>query len=83
MTIAGVRAHRRPVTRPPPTASKTFEFYNIDLKHYFVTAVAAEANAIDNGSAGPGWVRTGAAYEVFGTAQAAAAARCQLTASAA
>jgi hypothetical protein len=56
-----------PPPPPPPTGGlKTFEFYNIDLQHYFVTAVAAEATAIDNGSAGPGWVRTGASYEVLG-----------------
>jgi hypothetical protein len=36
-----------------------YEFYNTTLRHYFRTASAAEANAIDHGSAGPGWVRTG------------------------
>ena len=36
-----------------------FEFYNAALKHYFRTADPAEAMAIDNGAAGPGWSRTG------------------------
>ena len=58
-----------PPPPPPPTgALKTFEFFNIDLQHFFVTAVPAEATAIDSGSAGPGWVRTGASYEVLGSA---------------
>ena len=35
------------------------EFYNANLDHYFLTADANEAAAIDNGSAGPGWSRTG------------------------
>lgn len=35
------------------------EFYNTSLDHYFITADAAEAATIDNGSAGPGWKRTG------------------------
>lgn len=34
------------------------EFYNSNLNHYFITAEAAEAAAIDSGSAGPGWSRT-------------------------
>ena len=43
----------------------TIEFYNIHLAHYFITAVQAEATAIDNGSAGAGWVRTGFSYDVY------------------
>jgi hypothetical protein len=37
------------------------EFHNTVLDHYFMTADAAEAAAIDAGRAGPGWTRTGAA----------------------
>ena len=36
-----------------------YEFYNFNLNHYFRTASSAEATAIDNGAAGPGWSRTG------------------------
>jgi hypothetical protein len=39
------------------------EFYNALLDHYFVTADAAEAAAIDAGSAGPGWIRTGQTWK--------------------
>ncbi|MBK7472329.1 MAG: IPT/TIG domain-containing protein [Betaproteobacteria bacterium] len=56
---------------PPPTSKQTFEFYNTALNHYFVTADPAEATAIENGSAGAGWVRTGYSYDVYGSAQAA------------
>ena len=53
------------VAAPPPAGVPTVEFYNINLRHYFVTAVQAEATAIDSGSAGPGWVRTGFSYDVY------------------
>jgi len=43
----------------PGNAVLVYEFYNTTLKHYFRTSSAAEAEAIDHGSAGPGWVRTG------------------------
>jgi hypothetical protein len=42
-----------------------FEFYNTDLKHYFRTAEVDEANAIDGGSAGPGWQRTGLNFTAY------------------
>lgn len=42
-----------------------FEFYNTILKHYFRTAEAAEAIAIDGGSAGLGWLRTGLNFTVY------------------
>ena len=44
------------------TTSPVIEFHNATLDHYFVTADAAEAQAIDAGSAGPGWTRTGATW---------------------
>ncbi len=50
-----------------PTASAV-EFYNVNLKHYFMTADAAEASGIDNGAAGAGWVRTGAVIRAFAKA---------------
>ena len=36
-----------------------YEFYNTNLRHYFRTSSLTEAMNIDNGAAGPGWVRTG------------------------
>jgi hypothetical protein len=45
------------------------EYYNQNLKHYFVTGAQSEAVAIDNGSAGPGWVRTGERFRSFNRTQ--------------
>jgi len=44
------------------------EFYNSILDHYFVTASTAEATAIEMGSAGPGWQRTGYSFKNGGAA---------------
>ena len=44
---------------PAGSVVTVYEFYNTNLKHYFRTSSPTEAQAIDNGSAGPGWVRTG------------------------
>ncbi|KAB2839506.1 MAG: hypothetical protein F9K47_15770 [Burkholderiales bacterium] len=44
------------------TEGTVFEFYNELLDHYFITADANEAAAIDRGSAGPGWRRTGQSF---------------------
>jgi uncharacterized delta-60 repeat protein len=46
------------------------EFYNPALNHYFITADAAEAAAVDAGAAGAGWSRTGQAWKSGGTARA-------------
>jgi hypothetical protein len=54
------------------------EFYNSDLRHYFITASDAEANAIDAGAAGPGWSRTGKTFRVFAsTAGTSASPACR------
>ncbi len=42
------------------------EFHNTILDHYFLTASSIEAAAIDAGSAGPGWVRTGNSFKSGG-----------------
>ena len=47
------------------TDTVVYEFFNSGLKHYFRTANAAEAAAIDNGAAGPNWVRTGDNFFAF------------------
>lgn len=46
--------------------STVVEFYNTNLGHYFVTADSNEAMSIDNGSAGPGWIRTGNSFKSGG-----------------
>jgi len=47
-------------------SAEVIEFYNSNLDHYFVTADTNEAAAIDNGSAGPGWTRTGNTFKPGG-----------------
>ena len=44
------------------------EFHNTTLDTYFITADSNEQTAIDNGSAGPGWVRTGNSFKSGGSA---------------
>ena len=43
------------------------EFYNTNLDNYFITANSSEAAAIDGGSAGPGWIRTGNTFKSGGS----------------
>ena len=47
-------------------AADVVEFFNPNLDHYFITANAVEATAIDNGGAGPGWSRTGNSFKAGG-----------------
>ena len=54
-----------PIGLAVPVA-KVVEFYNTPLDSYFITANAAEQAAIDRGSAGPGWSRTGGGFLVGG-----------------
>ncbi|MCE9551643.1 MAG: YncE family protein [Betaproteobacteria bacterium] len=48
-------------------SSSVVEFYNTNLDNYFLTANASEASAIDGGSAGPGWIRTGNTFKSGGS----------------
>ncbi|MBP8295762.1 MAG: hypothetical protein KAX84_06610 [Burkholderiales bacterium] len=50
---------------PAGTVVIVYEFYNTNLKHYFRTSSAAEGVGIDNGAAGPGWVRTGDNFTAY------------------
>lgn len=49
-----------------PNSTTVAEFYNSSLDHYFITANATEAAAIDGGSAGAGWTRTGLSFKSGG-----------------
>jgi hypothetical protein len=49
------------------SAVTVVEFYNTNLDNYFITANANEAAAIDGGSAGPGWSRTGYTFTSGGS----------------
>ncbi len=46
--------------------SPVVEFHNTALDQYFITASPAEVDAIDAGSAGPGWSRTGLTFKPGG-----------------
>jgi hypothetical protein len=50
---------------PEGAAVNVYEFYNSTLKHFFRTSSAGEADAIDGGSAGPGWQRTADNFVAF------------------
>lgn len=53
---------------PGTAADKTAtEFYNTNLKHYFLTTDPSEAAAISSGAAGAGWIVTGGSFKVWGT----------------
>lgn len=53
-------------TAPASGIGIVVEFYNTNLDNYFITADPYEAAAIDGGSAGPGWVRTGNTFKSGG-----------------
>jgi lysyl endopeptidase len=56
------------------------EFYNTELKHYFVSAAQAEVDAITAGFAGATWMRTGLSFPVYSgpdTANAAIVPVCR------
>ncbi|MCR4298392.1 MAG: hypothetical protein NUV75_06530 [Gallionella sp.] len=55
------------IVTTPALATTIVEFYNTNLDNYFITADANEAAAIDGGSAGPGWIRTGYMFNSGGS----------------
>ena len=57
-------------TAPAAASGMVVEFYNTGLDHYFITADASEAAGIDQGSAGPGWSRTGYSFKSGGSTPA-------------
>jgi hypothetical protein len=56
------------IARTPPPAPVTVvqvdEFYHPSLKHYFITASAAEKQDLDTG-VHPGWLRTGESFNAY------------------
>jgi hypothetical protein len=48
----------------PVVVVEVDEFYNPGLRHYFITASAAEKQDLDTG-VHPGWVRTGESFKAF------------------
>lgn len=51
------------------------EFYNVNLDHFFMTTNGVEQVGIDNGSAGPGWFRTGYGFNTLPSGQGAQVCR--------
>lgn len=49
---------------PPVTIVQVDEFYHRELRHYFITADAAEKQALDTG-VHPGWERTGQSFKAY------------------
>jgi hypothetical protein len=49
----------------PYVQATVVEYYNTNLGHYFLTADPVEEQGIDNGSAGPGWVKTGYSFLAY------------------
>ena len=48
----------------PAAGANAIEYYNVDLDHYFLTSFPGEATAVEGGSAGAGWTRTGYSFPV-------------------
>ncbi|MFO1312151.1 MAG: hypothetical protein U1F41_08825 [Burkholderiales bacterium] len=61
------------LTRILPAALPAVEFHRADVDHYFITSNPIEIADLDRGMHS-GWARTGQAFEVFGSADAAATA---------
>lgn len=49
----------------PIALAQSVEFYNSTLNHYFMTSENGEITYIEGGGAGPGWSRTGFAFNVL------------------
>jgi hypothetical protein len=63
VAVRGTGAAPAPAAAPPPV--DVVEFYNAPLNHWFLTASADEAAAIDRGAVGPNWVRTGLGFRAY------------------
>jgi len=61
--IPTLRDYLAPGTNPPNVAV-VVEYYNVTLKHYFMTQNAGEINDLDTGLF-PGWVRTGLRFLAY------------------
>jgi hypothetical protein len=61
----------------PHAGSIVTEYHNSLLDHYFMTASDADRAFIDAGDAGPGWSRTGNAFNAWAEANADSAPVCR------
>ena len=53
-----------PCAGAEPTGT-AIEWYNASVGHYFVSSGPQEIASVDNGGAGPGWVRTGGEFGTY------------------
>jgi hypothetical protein len=60
----------------PGTTTPVIEYYHAAFDHYFVTNIADEITKLDNGTFA-GWVRTGASFNAYATAQPGSADVCR------
>ena len=65
MLLGLVAAALVPAAYAAKPDTEAVEFYNTVTNHYFITATASEAGAIDDGAAGPGWLRTGRSFQAW------------------
>jgi glucose/arabinose dehydrogenase len=62
----------------PPSAPVAVEYFNASLGHYFVTAFAEEAAALDAGAFAGAWTRTGFGFAVAPATDTSAVDVCRL-----
>jgi lysyl endopeptidase len=72
-----VAKYLAPAAVSPSGNGVAVEFYNVDLDHYFITADGAEQINVDNGSAGPGWFRTGNSFNTLAVGSASGVPVCR------
>ena len=61
---------------PPPPTVDVIEYYYPALDHYFISALPADVQALDNGKF-PGWQRTGRTFKAFPDAATGASPVCR------
>lgn len=64
------------LAKPAPPKAQVVEYYNATLDHYFVSALAADIEALDSGALA-GWVRTGQAFGAYLEPAAGASPVCR------
>src|SRR5258706_4007728 len=72
-----IDVHVPEATDARPQYSVALEYRNTILNHYFLASYPPEIALIDNGSEGPGWVRTGQSFYVYNTPLAASTPVCR------
>ncbi|HVF62643.1 MAG TPA: hypothetical protein VNE58_01450 [Casimicrobiaceae bacterium] len=74
-TVPQVAPPPPPPAPPPPTATMV-EYFHAGFGHYFVTNIAAEIAALDNGSFA-GWARTGKTFKAYASGNASVVPVCR------